>query len=215
MRRREFVTLVGGTVVGWPLAARAQQQAMPVVALISPGAVNAELARHGAFRKGLSETGYIDGQNVTVEYHWLEGHYERLPALLADLIRRRVAVIAAPASTPAALAAKAATATVPIVFGVGEDPVSLGLVASLARLGGNMTGVNFLSREVNAKRLSLMHELLPATSRVAVLVNPTNPSAAEEASKELQEAAPTLGLKILVFNAKSADEVESLQRFFS
>jgi len=209
IKRRAFITLLGGAAAAWPLAARAQQPAMPVVAFIHSGAANA-LARYAAaFRKGLSEAGYTEGQNVTVEYHWLEGHYKRLAALLADLIRRRVAVIATPASHPAALAAKAATSTIPIVFGVGEDPVKLGLVASLARPGGNATGVNAFSFEVNAKRLGLMHELLPKANRFAVLLNPASASSAEATSKALKEAARTLGLDIVFFNATTADEIDA------
>ena len=162
-----------------------------------------------AFRKGLNETGYVEGQNVTVEYHWLEGQYDRLPALVADLVRRQVAVIATPANTLAALAAKAATATIPIVFGVAEDPVQLGLVASLARPGGNATGINFFSQEVVAKRLRLLHDLVPKAVRVAVLVNPANASTAESTLRDVQEAAPTIGLQIQILNARTIGEIDA------
>ena len=161
-----------------------------------------------AFRKGLNETGYVEGQNVTVEYHWLEGQYDRLPALMADLVRRQVAVIATPGNVPA-LAAKAATATIPIVFGVGDDPVKLGLVASLARPGGNATGINFFVQEVVAKRLRLLHELVPKAVRIAVLVNPANASAAETTLREVQEAAPTIGLQIQILNATTIGEIDA------
>ena len=161
-----------------------------------------------AFRKGLNETGYVEGQNVTVEYHWLEGQYDRLPALMADLVRRQVAVIATPGTVPA-LAAKAATATIPIVFGVGEDPVKLGLVASLARPGGNATGINFFVQEVVAKRLRLLHELVPKAVRIAVLVNPGNASVAETTVREVQKAAPTMGLQIQILNATTIGEIDA------
>jgi ABC-type uncharacterized transport system substrate-binding protein len=211
MRRREFITLLGGAAAAWPLAARAQQPAMPVVGFINAGVANTSAGRGrvAAFRKGLSEAGYAEGQNVIVEYHWLEGHYERLPALTADLIRRRVAVIATPASTEASLAAKAATATIPIVFGVAEDPVKLGIVASLARPGGNATGINFFGVEVDAKRLGLMHELLPKASRFAVLINPANAATAQATSKALKEAKGALGLDALFFNASTAAEIDA------
>jgi putative tryptophan/tyrosine transport system substrate-binding protein len=204
--RRQFITALGGAAVVWPLAARAQQPAMPVVGFVNGGAAMA--GRTAAFRKGLGEAGYVEGQNVMVEYHWLEGHYERAPALMADLVERRVSVIATPGDPPT-LAAKTATATIPIVFGVSEDPVALGLIASLARPGGNATGINFFVSEVSTKRLGLMHELLPKATRFAVLINPANASSAAAVSKELEQAAPVLGLKLLFFNASSLAEIDA------
>ncbi len=206
--RREFITLLGGGAA-WPFPARAQQPTMPVVAFITNGSPDDSAPVAAAFRKGLNETGYVEGQNVTVEYHYLEGQYDRLPALAADLVRRRVAVIATPANVPAALAAKAATATVPIVFGVSEDPVQLGLVASLARPGGNVTGINFFAGELVAKRLRLLHDLLPKAVRVAVLLNPANAAIAESALRAMQEAAPTIGLKIQILNATTIGEIDA------
>jgi putative ABC transport system substrate-binding protein len=208
MRRREFITLLGGATA-WPLAARAQQPTMPVIGFINGGSADASARFVGAFRKGLSETGSTEGQNVTVEYHWLEGQYDRLPALVADLVRRRVALIATPGSAPAALAAKAATATIPIVFSVPEEPVQLGLVASLARPGGNATGVNFFSREVVAKRLRLLHDLLPKAVRVAVLLNPKNAGSTKATLRDVQEAAPAIGLQIQILNATTISEIDA------
>ena len=208
MKRRKFITLIGGTAVAWPLATRAQQPALPVVAFIRDGSADPNARFAAGFRKGLTETGYIEGQNVTVEYHWLEGTYDRLPALLADLVRRQVAVIATPGTLPSR-AAKTATAAIPIVFGVGEDPVKLGLVASLARPGGNATGINFFVQETVAKRLRLLHELVPKAVRIAVLVNPGNASVAEATVREAQNAAPTMGLEIQILNATTIGEIDA------
>jgi len=208
MRRRDFMAGLG-SAAAWPLAARAQQPALPAVGLIQGGSADASPRNVAAFRKGLNETGYVEGQNVTVEYHWLEGRFDRLPALAADLAQRRVAVIATPAGIAAALAAKAATATIPIVFSVGEDPVRLGLVASLARPGGNATGINFFTQEVVAKRLRLLHDLVPKAVRIAVLVNPANAPATEATLREVREAAPALGLQIQILNATTIGEIDA------
>jgi putative ABC transport system substrate-binding protein len=208
IKRREFIAGLGGAAA-WPLAARAQQPAMPVVGFVYSGSADASPGYAAAFRKGLSETGYVDGRNVTVEYHWLEGQYGRLPALMADMIRRHVALIATPAATQAAIAAKAATATIPIVFGVGEDPVKLGLVASLARPGGNATGVNFFQGEVVAKRLGFLHELVPKAVRVAVLLDPANATSAETTLHNVQEAARITRLQISVLNASKSPEIDA------
>jgi putative ABC transport system substrate-binding protein len=205
-RRREFIALLGGAAAAWPVTARAQQPALPVVGFVNAGSSDTPLA--AAFRKGLHEAGYVEGQNVTVEYHWLEGQFDRLPALMADLVRRRIAVIATPAGNAAALAAKAATTTIPIVFGVGEDPVKLGLVASLARPGGNLTGINFLTGEITAKRLALLHELVPKAVRIAVLVNPAN-IASTESIRDIPEAARVMGLQIQVLNASTSREIDA------
>jgi len=207
IRRREFISTLGGAAA-WPLAARAQRT-MPVVAFINVGSPETRSDRVAAFRKGLSETGYIEGQNVSIEYHWLDGAYLRLPAVLDDVIQRRVGVIAIPGSGPAVLAAKAATATIPIVFGVAENPVGLGLVKSLAQPGGNATGINFFASEIDAKRLGLMHELLPKASRFAVLVNPANVRYTEATSKALREAAQTLGIELVFCNASTPAEIDA------
>ena len=209
MRRREFLAGLGGAAAAWPLAARAQQPALPVVGAFNGGSVDSSAAVVAAFRKGLFESGYIEGQNAIVEYYWLEGQYDRLPSLMADVVRRRVGVIATLGTQPAALAAKAATATIPIVFGVGEDPVRLGLVASLARPGGNATGVNFLSNEALSKRLALLHELVPKAVRIAVLVNPANATIAETTLRTVQEAAPIIGLQLQVHNASTIREIDA------
>jgi len=206
--RRKFITLLGGAGT-WPLAARAQQAAMPLIAFIDATSAVASARWTAAFRNGLNETGYTEGRNVAVEYHWLEGRYDRLPALLAELVGRRVAVIATPGSTPAALAAKAATTTIPIVFGVAEDPVKLGLVANLARPGGNATGVNFFVSEVVRKRLGLLRDLIPRAVRIAVMINSGNAATAEATLREVQNAADALGLQIHVVNASTSDEINA------
>jgi putative ABC transport system substrate-binding protein len=207
MNRREVITLVGASAAAWPVVVRAQQTALPVVGFVSGR--SAEFSLVADFRRGLAEAGYNEGRNVIVEYHWLGGHYDTLPSLMTDLARRGVAVIATPGSNAASLAAKAATTTIPIVFGVGIDPVKLGLVASLARPGGNATGVNFFVSEITAKRLGLLHELLPGAARIALLVNPGNPSASESTSRELPDAARALGLQTMVIEAGTSNEIEA------
>ena len=204
--RRELLVALGGAAA-WPLAARAEQAAVPVVGFVNAGLPDASLV--AGFRKGLNEAGYVESQNVTVEYHWLEGQFDRLPALMADLARRRVAVIATPNGNLAAIAAKAATTTIPIVFSVGEDPVKLGLVDSLARPGGNATGFNILTGEVTAKRLGLLHDLVPRAVRIAVLVNPANVPTAEATLRDMPEAARALGLQIQFLNASTLREIEA------
>jgi putative ABC transport system substrate-binding protein len=205
MRRREFITLLGGTLA-WPLAARAQQP-MPVIGFVDGGSPDASARSAAAFRKGLNETGYVEGQNVLVEYHWLEGQYDRLSSLMTDLVRRRLAVIATPSSVAASLAAKAATTTIPIVFGVGEDPVKMGLVASLARPGGNATSINFFTAELVAKRLGLLHDLVPKAVRIAMLVSPANATITETTLRDMPEAARAVGLQIQVINASTSREI--------
>jgi putative ABC transport system substrate-binding protein len=206
MKRREFIALFGGAAAAWPLAARGQHTAMPVVALIGGGSPDASAPDAITFRKGLNETSSIEG--LTIEYHWLEGQYDRLPALMADLVRRQVAVIAT-GSVPAALAAQAATATIPIVFGVAEDPVRLGLVTNLARPSGNATGINWFVQEVAAKRLRLLHDLVPKAVRFAVLINPANVSSAESTLREVKAAASSIGLQIQLRSATTIGEIDA------
>jgi putative ABC transport system substrate-binding protein len=209
MRRREFLSVLGGAAAAWPLAARAQQPAMPVIGFLnttSPDAI-ADLLR--AFRQGLKDTGHLEGENVAIEYRWAENQIDRLPALVAELVRRRVAVIATIGGPPAAFAAKAATTTIPIVFLVGEDPARLGLVASLAQPGGNLTGINFFNTELAAKRLELLRELLPTAKRVAMLVNPAEATNTESVLRDAEGAAGAMGLQIEVLNASTSREIDA------
>src|SRR5437016_5028900 len=208
MRRREFIRLLGGAVVAWPLAAHAQQAALPVIGFLDSQSRTFADAVLPAFRQGLKDNGYVEGENVAIEYRWAENQIDRLPALAAELVRRKVAVIAAFGGATPAFAVKAATTTIPIVFLVAEDPVRLGLVASLARPGGNLTGINFFSGELEAKRLELLRQLVPAAKRVAVLVNPSGPDAATTL-RDVEPAARAIGLQIQVFNASTSREVDA------
>jgi putative tryptophan/tyrosine transport system substrate-binding protein len=208
MRRREFITLLGGgAAAAWPLAVRAQQPAMPVIGFLENRSPDVVVERLRAFREGLKETGHVEGGNVAIEYRWAQNQIDRLPTLAAELVQRPVAVLVASGGPQASLALKATTSTIPIVFGVGEDPVRLGLVASLARPGGNATGVNFFNTDLTAKRLELLRELVPAATRVAVLVNPRNATGTEITLREAHSAANAMGLQIQVLNASSSREI--------
>ena len=209
MKRREFITLLGGAAVAWPVAARAQQSGMPVIGFLAIESQDGYTDRLRGYRQGLKELGYIEGENVAIEYSWANGHIDRLPTLAAELVRRRVAVIAALGSANTAVAAQAATTTTPIVFLVGEDPVRLGLVASVARPDGNLTGINLFNSELHSKRLELLRMLIPTAGRVAVLVNPTDRANAETVVRDLDPAARTIGLQVQVFEASTSSEIDA------
>jgi putative ABC transport system substrate-binding protein len=209
LRRREFITLLGGAAATWPLAARAQQPATPVIGFLNPTSPDTNADSLRAFRQGLKDTGYVEGENVAIVYRWAENQIDRLPELAAELARRQVAVIATTGSASAAFAAKAATTTIPIVFTVAEDPVRLGLVASLARPGGNVTGINIFSAELTANRLELLRKLVPAATRVAVLVNPANAVNTQPTLRDVQSAAGAMGLQIQVLEASTSREINA------
>jgi ABC-type uncharacterized transport system substrate-binding protein len=209
MKRRDFITLLGAAAAAWPLAARAQQPAMPVIGFLDSRSPDRMTDRLRAFREGLKDSGYVQDENVTIIYRWAEGELGRLPALAAELVRRQVAVIVTTGGALYALAVKAATTTIPIVFAVGDDPVTHGLVASLARPGGNLTGVNFFNSELVAKRLELLRELVPGAARVAVLVNPANATTMEPTLRDVEPAARAMGLQIQVFNASTSHEINA------
>jgi putative ABC transport system substrate-binding protein len=208
MRRRDFIKALGGGVAAWSLPARAQRTAMPVIGYLAAGSPNSEARLHEAFLKGLGEAGYTDGKNVRIEYRWAENHYDRLPSMATDLVRQHVAVLAA-TTTPAARAAKAATGTIPIVFTMIADPVQIGLVASLNRPGGNVTGATMLGVEVGPKLLELLHGAVPSASTIVLLVNPANPNA-ETQSKTIQQAAVKLGVKLHVLNASTERDLDTI-----
>jgi putative ABC transport system substrate-binding protein len=208
MRRREFITLIGGAAA-WPLAARAQQKPMPVIGYLSARTPEDSVGVLAEFRRGLAETGFVEGQNVAIEYRWLEGHNDRIPETVADLVGRQVAVMVIPNNTASVLAAKAATQTIPIVFNIGSDPVAMGFVATLGHPGMNATGVAMQQTALTAKRLELLHELVPTASTIALLVNPSNPRLAEADTKEAQQAARTLGIDLLVLKASNWNEIDA------
>jgi putative tryptophan/tyrosine transport system substrate-binding protein len=208
MKRREFITVLSSAAVGWPIMARAQQPTMPVIGYMDTASASTTAHLVEAFRRGLSAAGYDEGRNVGIEYRWSEGDYDKLPALAAELVRRQVAVIAT-INTPTILAAKAATQTIPIIFGVGVDPIKFGLVASLNRPGGNLTGVTQLNIEMEAKRVQLLHELVPAATSIAVLINSTSSAYSEAATESAQSAARILGVRLLVLNASTENGIEA------
>jgi putative ABC transport system substrate-binding protein len=209
MRRREFITLLGGAAAAWPLAARAQQPAMPVIGYLGPESPTVFASRVRAFREGLGEAGYAEGRNVAIEFRWAEGQHNKLPALAADLVSHQVAVIVAPGGAPGALAAKSATTTIPIVFEMGADPIAIGLVNNLNRPGGNLTGVSSLNVQVTPKRLEILHEVVPAAAEIAVLVNPTSPTT-DSQLRNLQTAARALGLQLHVLQASTERELDAV-----
>src|SRR6516225_5231612 len=208
MKRRDFITLIGAAAAAWPLAARAQQSAVPVIGYMDTASASTTAHFVEAFRRGLSAAGYDEGRNVAIEYRWSDGDYDRLPALAAELVRRQVAVIAT-INTPTILAAKAATQTIPVIFGVGVDPIKFGLVASLNHPGGNLTGVTQLNIEMEAKRVQLLHELVPGATSIALLINPTSPAYSEAATESAQSAAQILGVRLLVLNASTEEAIEA------
>jgi ABC-type uncharacterized transport system substrate-binding protein len=207
MRRREFISLLGGATAGWPLTVRAQQSVMPMIGFLNSASPQPFKNYVAGFRAGLKETGYVDGQNVAIEFRWAEGHYDRLPGMAADLVRRKVAVLVATGGSPAVQAAKAATTIVPIVFTIGADPVRLGFVASLNQPAGNMTGVNFFTTEMESKRLGLLHALVPKAELIAILLNPNNPVATDQ-MREVQEAARAIGRQIHILPAGNESDIE-------
>jgi len=209
LRRRDFITMLGGAAAAWPTAARAQQSARPVVGVLGATTAQGYAAQLAAFRQGLNEAGFVEGRNVAIEYRWAEDQYDRLPALAADLVRRQVAVIATIGGNPSSSAAKAATATIPVVFHGSVDPVEAGFVASLNRPGGNLTGVVTLNTELGQKRLELIHELVPTATTIGLLLNPTN-AVAEIQSKDLQAAARTLGLQLRVLHASTERDFDEV-----